>query len=213
MDVRAALRRGDVAELRQILAADPAQANTLVAYGDHCQRLTHHPLHYVSDLVFCGILRKGTELPLIEALLAAGADVNFGSGDRRETNLIGAASLGCQEVALRLLAAGADPHARGNGGETALHWAALFGELPLVERLLEGANLELEDDQNHATPLGWAIHGICEPQSNNPADHGQQREVVALLVDQGANVKPEWLNRDPIRADHPLQRILRRDAR
>ena len=134
MDVRTALRSGDAAELRRILSADSAQANALVAYGDNCQKLTHHPLHYISDLVFNGVLPKGKEMPLVEALLAAGSDVDFGKGDRHETNLIGAASLGAEDVGIRLLDAGADPHARGNGGETALHWAALFGELRLVER-------------------------------------------------------------------------------
>ena len=160
MDVRTALRTGNADELRRILLADPTQANALVAYADDCQRLTHHPLHYISDLVFNGVLPKGKELPLVEALLEAGSDVDFGKGDRHETNLIGAASLGAEDVGLRLLDAGADPHARGNGGETALHWAALFGELRLVERLLDGANLELEDEQYHSTPLGWAVHGF-----------------------------------------------------
>jgi hypothetical protein len=212
MDVRTVLRSGDAAELRRILSADPARANALVAYGDNCQKFTHHPLHYISDLVFNSVLPKGKEMPLVEALLEAGSDVDFGKGDRHETNLIGAASLGAEDVGLRLLDAGADPHARGNGGETALHWASLFGELRLVERLLNGANLELEDDQYHSTPLGWAVHGFCESQTDNPADHGQQREVIALLLAHGAKVRPDWLQEDAVRANSEMLSILQGKA-
>lgn len=208
MDVRTALRSGDVEALRRILGADPAQANALLAYGENCQKLTHHPLHYVCDLVFNGVLPKGEEMPLVEALIEAGSDVDFGKGDRRETNLIGAASLGTENIGLRLLDAGADPHARGLGGETALHWAALFGELQLVRRLIDGADLELEDDQYHSTPLGWAVHGFCEPQTANPASHGQQREAAALLVARGARVKADWLQEDAVRADPVMSSIL-----
>jgi uncharacterized protein len=212
MDVRTALRSGDAAALRRILSADPAQANALVAYGENCQKLTHHPLHYISDLVFNGVLPKGTEMPLVEALLEAGSDVDFGKGDKHETNLIGAASLGAEDVGIRLLDAGADPHARGDGGETALHWAALFGELRLVQRLIEGADLELEDDQYHSTPLGWAVHSVCEPPTENPANHGHQREVAALLVAHGATVRPDWLQEDMIRADPEMLSILQGKA-
>jgi ankyrin repeat protein len=123
-------------------------------------------------------------------------------------NLIGAASLGTEEVGLRLLDAGADPHARGNGGETALHWAALFGELQLARRLTKGADLGLEDDQYHSTPLGWAVHGFCEPQTDNPANHGHQREVAALLVAHGAKVRPNWLQENAVRADPLMLGIL-----
>lgn len=44
----------------------------------------------------------------------------------RETALIGAASLGAEDVGLRLLDAGAQPELLGIFGETALHWAAML---------------------------------------------------------------------------------------
>jgi hypothetical protein len=212
MDVRTAIRSGDAEELRRILSADPAQANALLCFGEHCRKPTHHPLHYISDMVFSNVLPKGKELPIVEALLEAGSDVNFRKDDKQETNLIGAASLGAVDVALRLLDAGADPHARGDGGETALHWAALLGELRLAQRLIEGANLELEDAQYHSTPLGWAVHGFCEPQTENPANHGHQRDVAALLVARGAQVRPDWLQEGVVRADPQILNILQGKA-
>jgi hypothetical protein len=207
MDVKTAICNGDAGELRRILSADPAKANVLVSWGPNCRILTH-PLHYVSDMLFSGVLPKGKELPLIETLLEAGADVDFHKDGKSETPLIGAASLGAEDVGIRLLDAGAQPHLRGDGGETALHWAALFGERRLAQRLIEGADLDLEDAQYHSTPLGWAVHGYCEPPVQNPANHGHQREVAALLVAHGAKVRPDWLQEDAVRVDPEMLLIL-----
>ena len=72
-------------------------------------------------MLFSGTLQKGNELPLVEALIQAGADLNFNKDGKSETPLIGAASLGAEDVGLRLLDAGARPDLRGLFGETALH--------------------------------------------------------------------------------------------
>jgi len=207
MNIKTAICTGNAEELRRALSADPTQANALISWGEKCHILTH-PLHYVSDMLFNGVLPKGKELPLVDALLEAGADVNFRKEGKGETPLIGAASLGAEDVAIRLLKAGAQPHLIGQGGETALHWAALFGEHRLAQRLIEGADLELEDAQYHSTPLGWAVHGLSEPPADNPANHGHQREVAALLVAHGAKVTPDWLQEDAVRADPELLSIL-----
>lgn len=102
-------------------------------------------------MLFDGSLQWGKELPLIEALVQAGADLNFQrareDGRKSDSPLIGASSLGAEEVGLRLLDAGARPELRGLFRETALHWAALLGEDRLVERLIEGADLNLKDEK------------------------------------------------------------------
>jgi ankyrin repeat protein len=163
-------------------------------------------------MLFDGTLPKGQELPLVEALLEAGTDVDFQRvGDSSlkpghgETPLIGAASLGAEDVGLRLLAAGAKPELRGMFGETALHWAALLGEDRLAERLIAGTDVNLPDEKYRSAPLGWAIHGW----SNSPAgNHGRQRQVVALLVAAGARVEPEWLESERVRADREMETAL-----
>jgi hypothetical protein len=74
LDVRTAIQDGDVAALRNCLALDRSQANALIHWGNNdCVRT--HPLHFVSDMLFNGVLQKGKELPLVEALLEAGACV------------------------------------------------------------------------------------------------------------------------------------------
>src|SRR6185312_10318249 len=93
MDVKTAIRNGDAGALRRLLAEDASRANALIAWGrDDC--ILTHPLHYVSDMLFQGKMQKGQELPLIEALIQAGADLDFQRDGKGDTPLIGAASLG-----------------------------------------------------------------------------------------------------------------------
>lgn len=201
MDVKAAIRNGDAAALRCLLSEDASRANTLIHWGKH-DCIHTHPLHFVSDMLFEGTLKRGTELPLIDALIEAGADLDFQrereDGKKSDTPLIGAASLAAEEVGLRLLEAGAQPELRGIFGVTALHWAAFLGEDRLTARLIQGSDINLRDERYHSPPLGWAIHGCYNPP---PGNQGRQREVSALLVRAGAAVEPEWLESDEVRSD------------
>src|SRR5436309_121667 len=112
MDVKTAIRNGDAEALCRLLAEDPSRANALVRWGTNDCVLTH-PLHYVSDVLFEGTLKRGKELPLVEALIRAGADLDFQRNGKSDTPLIGAASLGAEAVGLALLDAGARPERRG----------------------------------------------------------------------------------------------------
>ena len=158
MDVKTAICNGDADALRVLLLEDPARANELIRWGKNDCILTH-PLHFISDMLFEGTLQAGKELPLVESLIAAGADLDFQRKSNSDTPLIGAASLGAEDVGLKLLDAGARPEVRGMFGETALHWAALLGEDRLAARLVTGADLNLKDQKYQSAPLGWAIHG------------------------------------------------------
>lgn len=195
MDVKTAIQMGDAEALRAVLSEDPSQSNALIGWGEACRILTH-PLHFISDMLFQGILEAGREVPLVEALIEAGSDVDYRKPGKGETALIGAASLGAEEVGLKLLQAGAKTGERGIGGETALHWAAMLGENRLVERLIPGTDCALKDETYNSTPLGWAIHGWCNPPAGN---HGRQPEVIALLVDAGSKVEPKWLEASQVR--------------
>lgn len=204
MDVKTAIRHGDAEALRVLLAEDVSRANAPVRWGANDCVLTH-PLHYVSDMLFDGTLRKGKELPLLEALIQAGADLDFQRNGKGDTPLIGAASLAAEEVGLKLLDAGAKVQLRGLFGETALHWAALLGEDRLAGRLIEGSDLNLKDEKYNSPPLGWAIHGCYNPPAGN---QGRQREVAALLIAAGARLESEWLESEHVRADPAMLAVL-----
>ncbi len=213
IDVKTAIETGDADALNWLLAETHSHANVLIRWGKNERCLTH-PLHYVSDMLFGGTLQRGKELQLIDALLRAGADLNFQKdredGRKSDSPLIGAASLGAEEVGLRLLDAGAAPDLRGLFGETALHWAALLGEDRLAARLIEGVDLNLRDEKYSSPPLGWAIHGWSDPPAGNS---GKQPEVILLLVTVGASVDPKWLESEKVRATPAIFSALKSAAR
>lgn len=209
MSVRAAIDAGAFADLREILAASPRLVNELVEWGEHRQLRTH-PLHYVCDKRFDGTITKEAALLLVEELIVAGANVNDHAKDR-EPPLHGAASLGAEDVGLRLLDAGAIPGALGMFRETALHWASSLGLDRLAFRLIDaGADVNLEDVRFGASALGWALHGRA---NSPPANQGRQVEVIALLVESGATVTTGQLVSATLRADWKLLAALRAQVR
>jgi uncharacterized protein len=196
-DVKWAIDAGDAKLLRDLLAADRTRANAPIQWGrNDC--ISTHPLHYVSDAIFEGVLDRTKAVALVDALIEAGSDVNFHKPGDRETPLMGAASLGVEEVGVRLLDGGAAVDIRGLFDETPLHWAANMGLHRLVQRMIErGADVNAEDRKYRSSPLGWALHGWME----TPAEErrGRHDEVVRMLVTAGAKVKSEWLESDDMR--------------
>lgn len=100
--------------------------------------------------------------------------------------------------------------------ETPLHWAAHNGHARIVDFLLKNvARVNAEDERFRGTPLGWALHGWCEPSPD--ADCGGYYRTARLLMAAGAKVNPAWLSeaeqgmplRDRIRADARMRRLLR----
>ena len=204
MDVKTAIMKGDAESLRQCLAEDSSRADELIEWGDKKKCMTH-PLHFVSDMLFNGTLQKGMELPLVDSLIQAGSHVDFNKDGRGETALIGAASLGAEDVGLKLLEAGARPEIRGLFGETALHWAAMLGEDRLVARLIPSSDLNLKDAKYNSPTVGWAIHGWSSAPAGN---HGRQIEVVIQLVSAGARVEPQMLESESVRSSPAMLAAL-----
>jgi uncharacterized protein len=208
MDIKTAIESANVEVLQRLLAEDPSRADALITWGDRSQIHTH-PLHYISDLLFQGKLEKGKELPLVHALIGAGADLNFQRDGKGDTPLIGAASLAAEDVGIALINAGANPALLGIFSETALHWAAFLGEERLAASLIAVSNpdlLNLEDGEYKSPPLGWATHGRQNPPKGT---QGKQCEVAALLVKAGARVEPERLELEAVRSDPSMLAALR----
>ncbi len=113
-----------------------------------------------------------------------------------------ACTYGHAEVVDFLLHRGIDVDAplREHGeGHTGLHVAAFHGHVDVVRVLLRhGARVDAIDRTWGTPPLVWALTGW----SKEPAPHaGRYYEVVARLVGAGANVTPDLLEWDRVRAD------------
>jgi ankyrin repeat protein len=107
---------------------------------------------------------KSNRVSVLERLLRAGARLE--ADPYRGTPLIWAAACNRTEAAAWLLSHGADVNQKGTFGGlthgqgiTALHIAAQYGHLPMVELLVErGADRFVKDDLYHSTPEGGAQH-------------------------------------------------------
>ena len=191
----AAIRGGDVAELRRLLAADPALAGARV---DGSRTLLHVATDWPGH--FPGAAAS------VAALIEAGADVDARfAGAHTETPLHWAASSDDVEVLDVLIAAGADVEAPGAviGGGTPLADAVAFGQWNAARRLVEhGARTTLWQ----AAALGL-VDRVEELLSADPppgaddvtnafwcACHGGQRATAELLIARGADV--DWVGHD-----------------
>ena len=197
--LQAAIESGDDQGLQTLLAERPALANATIRWGEGGKNGSV-PLHYVSEMQFEGSLGADKALPLIEILLAAGANIDAPHERHGDTPLIAAASLYAEATGKRLIEAGADVHARGLFGATALHWAAHCGLDDLAAALIgAGAEVELRDSEHKGTPADWAFHGWSDSGPRNR--HRNQPRVVALLAAAGASIhsvsredlSPDWL--------------------
>ncbi len=113
-----AARDGWVEEVERLVGVEPLEATT----RGGCTALS--------------VAAENGAVDVVAALCAARADVNRALSQRRETSLL-LAVRGCHlEAAGALLAAEADPRAVDWAGYTALHWAAQFGRVELVQELL-----------------------------------------------------------------------------
>lgn len=186
--VQQAIEDADIEALRACLDADPGLADAVIRWGPEGKNPSV-PLQYVCDMVFEGPLDAAVALPLAEALLSAGADINAPHEFHGDTPLIAAASLLVEDVGLRLVEAGADVSVRGLFGATALHWTAMHGLTRLAEALIAaGADIRMPDSEHDGSPLGWAVHGWKENKAGVPRT---QPDVARLLVAVGAPVSPE----------------------
>lgn len=118
-------------------------------------------------------------IKVLKALIKRGADLNR-TNQLGQTPLLLASSRSGEveeEMALALLAGGANPNLKDHHGETPLHAAAGTDRPHLVRTLLEkGAPVNIKDDYGE-TPL----HKACLAFNGSP-------ETIELLVDGGADV-------------------------
>lgn len=191
-----------------IQSGDVNLVRTLVRLGAD---VNAHSRNKISD---CRILELGLEdQEMFDALVDAGIDLNCGSGQFEQTQLMNIAGYnrlwaweriqksenhGTERLrdpmllAKRLLAAGADPNVRDGSGRTALFYSIQANNIDVAELLLSsGADPNISIDsyrtslgqQSGSTPLMEALHWY--PLTNDPT-------MFRLLLARGAD--PDYRN-------------------
>ena len=143
LDIFEAAATGQTARVRELLAANPS---ILYAYAPD----GFHPLGLAA---FFG--NKDT----VEVLLQAGADVNQQSRESMKVSALhSAAAARRPDIVAMLLARGANPNLRAEGGVTVFHEAGATGQIEIAEMLLKhGGDLNATDTSGK-TPLAHALN-------------------------------------------------------
>jgi uncharacterized protein len=205
-----AIRGGDLAGLRRLLADNPGLAAARLG-DDRPGGMNRTLLHVATD--WPGHFANGAAT--VAVLVEAGADVNarFGGGSHDETPLHWAASSDDVEVLDALLDAGADIEAAGGviGGGTPLADARAFQQLRAAHRLLERGAQTTIDDAATLGLLDRLEHSFAAATPPDPetvsrafwgACHGGQLGCAQYLLDRGADLNwvPDWEPLTPLDA-------------
>lgn len=135
-----ACRRGDIAAVQQLCAANPEIVHAVDAKG-------------FTPLILAAY---NDQLAIVDFLLENGAEINAQDA-AGNTALMGVCFKGYKNIAKKLLDAGADANVRNSNGAPALTFAATFGHLKIAEWLLQhGADLSLRDNRGKS-PLEHAM--------------------------------------------------------
>jgi len=211
-----AVTAGDADEVRRILAEHPKQLMDFPGVASSW-------LHYAANEAQSGV---------IDVLLEAGLDVNWGRRDRGDTPLVGSVNKGHYETAKYLLSLGANP----NLGRCLI--AALNSKVnsfELVKLLVEhGVDVNqvwrFGDEERGPlfNALSWAIDGenediaaylrahgaVMPPREETPSYSSAREEIIAYFEQRFGRVDPHALLEIVPTSDPPvaIQRIRRTDG-
>ncbi|MDQ7825192.1 MAG: ankyrin repeat domain-containing protein [Candidatus Eremiobacteraeota bacterium] len=191
-DFFSAVVKGDVQEVRQILASNASLVNTKDKNGNlplHCavhrnnlemtKLLLQHRANVNATITGQGIFPLYIASyygykDIVEALISSGADINKETADG-DTALMGASDQGREEVAALLITRGADISAENKGGSDALCMAIRNRHWDIADLLIsKGAEVD-KANRNGAPPI------VVASVMNNP-------EGVSYLLSHGARI-------------------------
>lgn len=157
LNIFEAAATGQTARVRELLAANPSMVNDYAPDG-------FHPL---------GLAAFFGNQAAVEALLQSGADVNQQSREAMKVSALhSSAAARRPDIAALLLAKGANPNVRAEGGGTVLHEVAITGQIDLAEMLLRhGADVNATDNSGR-TPFAYAVEGKKDAMAAWLKEHG-----------------------------------------
>lgn len=179
------IETGDYDAIATLLKEAPDLKDKYVKFGLNNEHEVH-PLHFACDCVFEHKIVEIIALQIIKVFIEAGSDVNGKALPMKDTPLVAAISLYCDQIALFLLEQeGIDKWHKGTHGGMALHWAAWTGSLIAAEKLIDNKTaLNSIENEFGATPLHWAVNGLMHSSERNQR---QQLAVIECLLKAGAD--------------------------
>lgn len=156
-----AIEDGDLEAVTALIEEEKAPVDTPIDYGEHSMT----PLMKAA---------WDGDLPIVQYLIAKGADVNARATDTKETALMNAVTRGHGEIIKALLAAKADVSLRNSFDFNAFTSAVAAGNQEIAGWLLD-AGAKVDDGASALTPLAFAV------SSGNT-------EMMRFLVAHGADV-------------------------
>jgi len=155
--------------LRAVAQGNVAEVNRLLSFGINPNTKDAQG----RQVLWLAVAAEKPEI--VQALLAAGANVNARTDDRKSTALRAAARAGHADIVSMLVKAGVEVNARTNCGETALLLAAESGHIEVVRMLLgAGARANI---RSHSKGWRRPARSPLEAAANNG-----HTEVVKLLL-------------------------------
>jgi ankyrin repeat protein len=156
-----AIEDGDLDAVTALIEEEHAAVDTPIDYGEH----SITPLMKAS---------WDGDLPIVQYLLAKGANVNATATDTKETALMNAVTRGHVEIVKALLAAKADVSLRSRFDFNAFTSAVAAGNEEISGMLLD-AGAKIDDGASGLTPLAFAV------SSGNV-------DMIRFLAKRGADV-------------------------
>ena len=200
-----AVVRNDAGEVAKLISATPSLAQGCLAVGATRQGATDFFFEEINHYLYAGdtplhAAAATYRIDIARALLSNGADI--AARNRRGAQPLHYAADGLPgsstwnpqaqaEMITLLIQAGADPNALDKSGVAPLHRAVRQRCPGAVNALLRnGASVRLKN-KSGSTPLHLAVQNTGRGGSGSPAAKHFQREIIALLLQAGADPRDQ----------------------
>ena len=192
---------GDVKETSRRLAGTPGLATAASSVGATRQESSTFFFANIKHYMYAGdtalhMAAAAFKRPVAEVLVKHGADCR--ARNRRGAEPLHYAAdanhwdpAAQAETIEYLISAGADPNALDDSGVAPIHRAVRTRSLLAVKALLDGGASVSQPNKSGSTPLYLAEHGSGRPGSGTPQAREQQAAIIRLLLERGAELKPE----------------------